>query len=146
MDILTSLLQFWDSQYTGILSSIAASASYDFLKKQINFKPLIGKISKMFKTPHEAEVFVKEMCEREGTGALGQDIDLLFKEVNGGQVPTDLLSILSEWAKENLNNFKNLNNISASDTSGFVIGSQIAGRDINMIQGNYYANSGKDED
>ncbi|TCC88657.1 hypothetical protein EZ428_18645 [Pedobacter frigiditerrae] len=146
MEILTSLLQFWDSEHTGIISKIVASASYDTLKKHVDFKPLFIKIGKMFSTPEKAETFVKEICERQGTGSLGQDINKLYTEVSGDQAPSDLFPILSDWAKENLQNIKNINNFSASKTSGFVIGSQTAGRDINMIQGNYYANPENNED
>lgn len=145
MEILTSLLQFWDSEHAGIISKIVASASYDTLKKHIDFKPLFSKIGKMFSSPEKAETFVKEICERKGTGSLGHDINTLYKEISGEQPPSDLFPILSDWAKENVQNIKNISEFSASQTSGFVIGSQTAGRDINMIQGNYYANQQKDE-
>ena len=119
---------------------------YDTLKKHIDFKPLFSKIGKMFSSTEKAETFVKEICERKGTGSLGHDINKLYTEISGEQAPPDLFPILSDWAKENVQNIKNISEFSASQISGFVIGSQTAGRDINMIQGNYYANPQKDED
>jgi len=147
MEILASLLQFWDHEQSGIASKIVASATYDILKKNINFKPLFQRIGKMFKSDEQAEAFVKEVCERKSTGALGHDVGALFKEVTGEQqAPAELFGQLSEWARENLDSIKNLNNLSAAKSSGFLIGSQQAGRDINMIQGNYYSNPEKNED
>lgn len=145
MSILSTIIEFLDHEKAGIASKVIASASYDFLKKHLNFSSLKGKISGFFQKEEIADQFIAEICNTQGTTNALKDIDQTYFKLTGDDLPVKLISMFEEWFTENKEIIKEVNNISVQSSSGFIIGSQSAGHDVINIQGDYTINNKNDK-
>jgi len=146
MSLLSELWNFLDAEKAGIASKVLASASYDFLKKRLNFSSLKEKIGAFFRKPAEAEKFLEQVCTRQVTNDVTSDVSKLYKEITGNAIPENLMPFLKEWLSENAVEIQNINTVTISQSSGINIGVQSAARDIINVQGDYNVNPKVNED
>lgn len=137
MTIFGAIVAFLVQEKAGIASKVIASATYDFLKKNLNFNGLKSKIGGLFKSEKDSDKFIEQLCEKPVSDNFNNDIIALYSNVTGNTAPESLLKLIEEWIKENKESIENINNIQISNSSGFNIGVQNARRDIINIQGDY---------
>lgn len=137
MTIFGAIVAFLIKEKAGIASKVIASATYDFLKKTLNFNDLKIKIGNLFKTEKDTEIFIESLCEKPATENFGNDVATLYSNITGNKAPNELLSLIENWVKENKQSIENINNIQITNSSGFNIGVQNAKRDIINVQGDY---------
>ncbi|MCT3991086.1 hypothetical protein HZQ23_08165 [Elizabethkingia anophelis] len=137
--IFESVVTFLLAEKAGIASKVLASATYDILKKSLNFSALKMKIRNMFKSDSETQQFIDGLCETPATNNYHNDVTGLYSATTGNVAPENLIFLLEEWIKENKESIEDINNIQISNSSGFNIGVQNAKRDIINIQGDYYS-------
>jgi hypothetical protein len=143
--ILSMLYEFISNHKGDIASKMLASAGYDMLKNSINFKSLKNRIKGYFKKDEQTQKFIEDVCNNQVTEtSIENEIAQLYKGITGSEHNSDLLSELRSWVSENQNSFNQFN-VQFSNTSGFNIGNQSAGRDIYNIQGDNKINRNEED-
>jgi hypothetical protein len=142
--IFSSICAFLLTNKVAIASSVIANATYDGLKKVLDFASLKGKISKFFKEEDDVEKYLETICNTpsKNTDKPYKDIEDSFEEVTGEKFDYKLYNVIKNWVEENQGQISNVSKMELKNEGGFNIGIQNAGKNIFNIQGNY--NSLKD--
>ncbi len=138
--IIAALYAFLDTHKEGIASQVIASASYDVLKKSLNFSSLKKKLMIFFEKEEDSERFIEAICNQTVTPDSPTDTEVqkVYENISGMPYDDKILSSLKEWLVENKQAIQNLNIVTNSNNSGgFNIGSQNAGRNIYNIKGDF---------
>jgi len=138
--IIAALYAFLDAHKEGIASQVIASASYDVLKKSLNFSSLKKKLVSFFKKEEDREKFIEAICNQTvlPDSPTDAEVQKVYENISGMPYDDKILSSINEWLVENKQAIQNLNIITNSNNSGgFSIGSQNAGRNIYNIQGDF---------
>ncbi|WEA00709.1 hypothetical protein [Mucilaginibacter sp. SJ] len=138
--ILAGLYAFLDVHKEDIASKIIASASYDILKKSLDFSALKRKLGSFFKKENDSENFVEALCNKQITAdaEITQEVKQVYEEISGQKFDDQILKVVNEWLSDSKGAIENLNIVNNTGNSGgFNIGSQNAGRNIFNIQGDY---------
>ncbi|MNJ86523.1 hypothetical protein D3C87_40240 [compost metagenome] len=145
MSILSTIIEFIDTEKASIASKVIASASYDILKKSINFNALKSKIKHFFKKDAETEEFIETLCSSENITNNDPETEVrnLYNKITNDQLPEALYKEINNWVVENMDRFSAINIGTVSQSSGFNIGVQNANKDIINVLGNYTVNPKK---
>ena len=143
--VFSALCDFVLEYKAEIASKVIASAAYDGLKKVLDFKGLINRLKKFFKSEKEAETYLKDICE---TGAINpsdpdQDLKNHYQELSGEKSVPELIDELKSWIKENQPTISSITEMNFSNQTGFNIGVQKAKKNIYNIQGDFTQKSKK---
>ncbi len=146
--LFTVLTGFFSLHGGDILSKMTASAGYDILKRNLDFKGLGGKIKGFFSKDEQAEAFIREVCNRQVPIAVSpqEALTTAYTDITGESIPEGLQQQLKEWFTANSDKIAKVYNISLTNTSGINVGVQKAKGNIYNIQGDYNAANGKKED
>lgn len=138
--ILAGLYAFLNAHKEDIASKVIASATYDGLKKTLDFSALKKKLGSFFNKEEDSEKFIEAICSENiaaGVSA-GDAVKQLYEQISGHQFNDQIISSIKEWFSESEVAIQNLTVVSNTGNSGgFNIGSQNAGRNILNIQGDY---------
>jgi len=137
--ILSSIYDFFIAHDGDMASKILASAGYDVLKNSINFKSLKDEIKKFFKKDEDVEKFISSLATSPlDTKMKPEDaIKAEYEKLVGQPFEDEILESVKTWLTDNKEQIKTINVVSISNSSGFNIGTQTAGRDVVNIAGNY---------
>lgn len=137
--ILSSLCTFVLDHKDDIASKVIASATYDGLKKVLDFSSLKTKISKFFKNEQETEKYLEIICNSESKNVSKpyRDIEDSFEEMTGQKFENELYNEIQNWIEENQSQISNVSKMEFKNKGGFNIGVQNAGKNIYNIQGDY---------
>ncbi|WP_316777869.1 hypothetical protein [Pedobacter antarcticus] len=138
--VLATLYLFLDAHKEDIASKVIASASYDVLKKSLNFSSLKKKLTGFFKKDEDSERFMEAICEKKmmTDSAADDEVKQIYESTSGLVYDDKVISFIKEWLLENKSAIQSLNIVTNSNNSGgFNIGSQNAGRNIYNIQGDF---------
>ncbi len=141
--IFAALAAFFLNHGADIAGKMVASAGYDILKGTA--KGLTSHIKGFFSSEKQAESFVEEICTRENEEGADPKltVEKLYQQLTGNSSPAELLNTMKEWFEENRETLSQSVTASFNNTSGFNIGAQQAGGNINNIAGDYIHNDGK---
>ncbi|MDI3477784.1 MAG: hypothetical protein PWQ59_1309 [Thermoanaerobacterium sp.] len=131
----TSVLQgfsFWVAN-NWAASAIIGGLTWDIAKKYI-LNPLKNKISKYFVNEYQAQNYIEALCIRKLVNPKKpyRDIEDLYEEIAGKDFPDELLEELKRFMIENRSIVDEMNKEIAAV---FQIKEQLAGRDINNVNG-----------
>lgn len=137
--VFSALCDFVLQYKAEIASKVIASAAYDGLKKVLDFKSLINRIRKFFKSEKDAEAYVKTICETNAGNPedLDKDLEHHYKELSGEKPVLEMIKELKNWIKENQTAISSITEINFSNQKGFNIGVQNAKKNIYNIQGDF---------
>lgn len=140
--IFSSVCAFLLAHKADIASKVIASATYDGLKKVLDFSTLRSKIAKFFKKDEDSEKYLENICNREAKNSAKpyRDIEDSFEEITGEKFNTELYDEIERWVKENHEQISNVSKMEFKNEGGFNIGVQNAGKNIFNIQGDYNHN------
>lgn len=141
--ILLATCAFLLENKAAIASSIIASASYETIKKTLNFSGLKNRIAKFFIDDEQIESYLKEISEKEASNPHKpeRDIEDSYENITGQVYNKELFNELSNWIKENEKTIGQTN-MDFDTKSGFNIGVQNAGKNIINIRGDYKPKKG----
>jgi len=137
--IFSSVCAFLLAHKADIASKVIASATYDGLKKVLDFSSLKSRISKFFKKEEDAEKYLETICnaESKNTAMPYRDIEDSFEEITGEKFDSELYNEIKNWVEENQGQISNVSKMEFKNEAGFNIGIQNAGKNILNIQGDY---------
>ena len=137
--IFSSVCAFLLANKAAILSKVIASASYDGLKKVLDFSTLKEKISKFFKKEDDVEKYLEAICNTESKNEAKPDRDIedCFEEITGDKYDSELFNEIKNWVEENEGQISNVSKMEFKNKGGFNIGIQNAGKNIINIKGDY---------
>lgn len=141
--ILLATCAFLLENKAAIASSIIASASYETIKKALNFSGLKKRIAKFFICDEQIEEYLKEICEKESKNPHkpARDIEDLYEDITGDKYNSELFEEIKSWIKENEETISKTT-MNFENESGFNIGVQNAGKNIINIKGDYKPKKG----
>lgn len=137
--ILSSIYDFFIAHDGDIASKILASAGYDVLKNSVDFKSLKDKIKKFFKKDEDVDRFISSLA----TSTLNANVKpeeavkAEYEKIAMKPFDDEILESVKTWLGDNKEQIKTINIVTISNSSGFNIGVQTAGRDVVNIAGNY---------
>lgn len=142
--IFSNICAFVLANKASIVSKVIASATYDLLKKTLNFSQLKNRIKKFFHNEEDAEKYIETICNVESNNSSQpcKDIENSFEEVTGENFDNGLYNELQAWIEENKEQIANVSKMEFNNKQGFNIGTQNARGNIYNIQGDY--NSSQD--
>ncbi len=137
--IFSTVCAFLLAYKADIASKVIASATYDGLKKVLDFSLLKKRISKFFKKDEDAEKYLEIICntESKNTTKPYRDIEDSFEELTGEKFDNELYNEIKNWVEENHAQISNVSKMEFKNEGGFNIGIQNAGKNIFNIQGDY---------
>lgn len=137
--IFSTVCAFLLAHKADIASKVIASATYDGLKKVLDFSTLKKRISKFFKKDEDAEKYLETICNTESKNVAKpyRDIEDSFEELTGEIFDNELYSEIKNWVEENQGQISNVSKMEFKNEGGFNIGIQNAGKNIFNIQGDY---------
>lgn len=137
--VFSSLCAFLLAHKADIASKVIASATYDGLKKVLDFDKLKRRISKFFKKEEEAEDYLKKLCTEPSKDPAKphRDVEDSFEALTGAQFNNELFEEIKKWMEENQQSIVEVSKMDFKNESGFNIGVQNAGKNIYNIQGDY---------
>lgn len=138
--ILAWLYTFLNAHKEDIASKVIASATYDGLKKTLDFSALKKKLGAFFSKEEDSEKFIETICNESiaDDASTNDAMKQAYEKISGHQFNDQIMSSIKEWLSENDVALQNLNVVSNTGNSGgFNIGSQKAGHNIYNIQGDY---------
>lgn len=137
--IFSSVCAFLLAHKADIASKVIASATYDGLKKVLDFSSLKKRISKFFKKDEDAEKYLETICNTESKNVAKpyRDIEDSFEELTGEKFDNELYNEIKNWVEENHGQISNVSKMEFKNEGGFNIGIQNAGKNIFNIQGDY---------
>lgn len=137
--IFSSICAFLLANKADIASKVIASATYDGLKKVLDFSSLKSRISKFFKKEEDAEKYLETICNAESKNSAKpyRDIEDSFEEITGDKFDNELYNEIKNWVEENQGQISNVSKMEFKNEGGFNIGIQNAGKNIFNIQGDY---------
>lgn len=137
--IFSTVCAFLLAHKAEIATKVIASATYDGLKKVLDFSSLKTKIKRFFKKEEDVEKYVETICNTESKNPSNpyKDIEDSFKELTGNKFDADLLNEITSWVEENQGQIADVSKMEFKNAGGFNIGIQNAGKNIFNIQGDY---------
>jgi hypothetical protein len=138
--LLATLYAFLVAHHEDIASKVIASASYDILKKSLNFGALKTKLQGYFRKDQDNEKFVETLCEQKMTtgGSADETVKKAYESIAEQPFDEKILTLINDWLSENKEAIQNLTVVNNTNNSGgFNIGSQSAGSNIYNIQGDF---------
>ena len=137
--IFSSLCAFLLAEKAGIASKVIASATYDGLKKMLDFSALKNRISKFFNKEEDADKYIETICNTESKNSSKpfRDIEDCYEEVSGESYNEELYNEVKKWIEENQEQITKVSKMEFENEKGFNIGVQNAGKNIFNIQGDY---------
>lgn len=137
--IFSSLCAFLMAEKAGIASKVIASATYDGLKKVLDFSTLKSRISKFFKKEEDADKYIETICNTESKNSSKpfRDVEDCYGEVSGESYNEELYNEVKKWIEENQEQITKVSKMEFENEKGFNIGVQNAGKNIFNIQGDY---------
>lgn len=142
--IFSSMCAFLLAHKADIASKVIASATYDGLKKVLDFSSLKDRISKFFKKDEDMEKYLETICNTEAKNPLKpyRDVEDTYEVLTGEKIDNELYDEITKWIEQNAEQIANVSKMEFKNEKGFNIGIQNAGKTIFNIQGDY--NRGKD--
>ena len=136
--ILLATCAFLLENKAAIASSIIASASYETIKKALNFTGLKRRITKFFISEEQIEEYLQEICEKESKNPHKPERDIKdsYEDITGEKFRPELFDEIKLWIKENEEAISKTT-MNFESESGFNIGVQNAGKNIFNIKGDY---------
>ncbi|MHC0632869.1 hypothetical protein ACYE2N_00490 [Flavobacterium sp. MAHUQ-51] len=127
------------AEKAGIASKVIASATYDGLKKVLDFSTLKSRISKFFKKEEDADKYIETICNTESKNSSKpfRDVEDCYEEVSGESYNEELYNEVKKWIEENQEQITKVSKMEFENEKGFNIGVQNAGKNIFNIQGDY---------
>lgn len=137
--IFSSICAFLLANKTAIATKVIASATYDGLKKVLDFSSLKNRIKKFFKKDEDAEKYIETICNTQSKNEAKpyRDIEDSFEELTGEKFDNELFNEIKNWIEENQGQISNVSKMEFQNEGGFNIGIQNAGKNIFNIQGDY---------
>lgn len=137
--ILSSIYDFFIAHDGDMASKILASAGYDVLKNSVDFKSLKDKIKKFFTKDEDVEEFISNIATLplEVNVKPEAAVKAEYEKLVGQPFEDEILESVKIWLADNKEQIKTINVVSISNSSGFNIGTQTAGRDVVNVAGNY---------
>jgi hypothetical protein len=137
--IFSSICAFLLANKTAIATKVIASATYDGLKKVLDFSSLKNRIKRFFKKDEDAEKYIETICNTQSKNEAKpyRDIEDSFEELTGEKFDNELFNEIKNWIEENQGQISNVSKMEFKNEGGFNIGIQNAGKNIFNIQGNY---------
>lgn len=137
--IFSSICAFLLANKTAIATKVIASATYDGLKKVLDFSSLKNRIKRFFKKDEDAEKYIETICDTQSKNEAKpyKDIEDSFEELTGEKFDNELFNEIKKWIEENQGQISNISKMEFENEGGFNIGIQNAGKDIFNIQGDY---------
>ncbi len=137
--IFSSICTFLLANKAAIASKVIASATYDGLKKVLDFSSLKNKIKRFFKKDEDAEKYIELICNIKSKNEAKpyRDIEDSFEELTGEKFDKELFHEIKNWIEENQGQISNVSKMEFKNEGGFNIGIQNAGKNIFNIQGDY---------
>lgn len=137
--IFSSICEFLLAHKADIASKVIASATYDGLKKVLDFSTLKNRISKFFKKEEDAEKYIEVLCNTEPKNISKpyRDIEDSYEEISGEAYNEEIYNEVKKWIEENQEQITNVAKMEFQNEKGFNIGVQNAGKNIFNIQGDY---------
>jgi hypothetical protein len=136
--IIVAVCGFLLENQAAITSSLIASASYDTIKKVLNFSSLKEKISRFFIDEEQIEKYLQKICEEKSNNPRKpeRDIEDIYENITQSKYNSEIFENIKEWVMENKNTINETMNMSFRNESGFNIGVQNA-KEIYNIRGDY---------
>lgn len=137
--IFSSLCAFILAQKAGIASSVIARATYDGLKKVLDFSTLKKKINRFFKKEEDVDKYIEIICKTQAanTSKPFRDVEDSYEEFSGKPYNEELYNEIKKWIEENQEQITSVSKMEFKNEKGFNIGVQNAGKNIFNIQGDY---------
>lgn len=137
--IFSSICAFLLANKTAIATKVIASATYDGLKKALDFSSLKNRIKRFFKKDEDAEKYIETICNTQSKNEAKpyRDIEDSFEELTGEKFDNELFNEIKNWIEENQGQISNVSKMEFKNEGGFNIGIQNAGKNIFNIQGDY---------
>jgi hypothetical protein len=138
--ILAGLYAFLNAHKEDIATKVIASATYDGLKKTLDFSALKKKLGSFFSKEEDSDKFIEALCNESITAgsSAGDALKQTYEQISGHPFNDQILASIKEWLSDSEGAINNLTVVSNTGNSGgFNIGSQNAGRNIYNIQGDY---------
>ncbi|RZL51068.1 MAG: hypothetical protein EOP00_01125 [Pedobacter sp.] len=137
--IFSSVCAFLLAHKADIASKVIASATYDGLKKVLDFSSLRSRISKFFKKEEDAEKYLETICNAKSKNIAKpyRDIEDSFEELTSEKFDGELYNEIKNWVEKNQVQISNVSKMEFKNEGGFNIGIQNAGKNIFNIQGDY---------
>lgn len=137
--IFSSLCTFLLAEKAGIASKVIASATYDGLKKVLDFSTLKNRISNFFQKEEDTDKYIEIICntESKNTSKPFRDVEDSYEEISGKPFNEELYNEVKKWIEENQEQITNVSKMEFKNEKGFNIGIQNAGKNIFNIQGDY---------
>lgn len=137
--IFSSVCAFLLANKAAITSSFIASATYDGLKKVLDFSSLKNRIKKFFEKEEDAEKYIESICNTSSKNEAKpyRDIEDSYEELTGKKFDNKLYNEIKNWIEENQGQISNVSKMEFTNEGGFNIGIQNAGKNIFNIQGDY---------
>ncbi|WP_306540546.1 hypothetical protein [Dysgonomonas sp.] len=137
--IFSGICDFILANKASIASSVIARATYDGLKKVLDFSSLKQRIKGFFQNEEEAEQYVEIICNEESlnTAKPYRDIEDSYEKLTGQVYREELYKEIEQWIKEHSEQIVNVSKMNFQNERGFNIGTQNAGNNIYNIQGDY---------
>jgi len=137
--IFSTVCTFLLAKKADIASDLIASATYDGLRKVLDFSALKTRINKFFKKDEDAEKYLETICNTKPKNVAKpyRDIEDSFEELTGEEFDKELYNEIKKWIEENHASISNVSKMELKNEGGFNIGIQNAGKTIFNIQGDY---------
>jgi hypothetical protein len=143
MDLISIFIAFYNWVSPNILKDIglavAGNVTYDALKSLK--ESFVKKLNRFFGHKDDAEKYLQTICERKASNIKKpfRDIEDIFEEIstkhNDNGTTTEFLKEIKQWFIENGEEIKQLVINQPLTSPSQKIEKQIAGRDINNVQG-----------
>lgn len=139
ISIFSTVCAFLLAYKEDIASKVLASATYDVLKKTLDFSSLKERIKKYFKREDDVEKYLETICNTESKNKEKpyRDIEDSFEKLTGEKYESELFEELKKWIQENETQITSVSKMNFNNESGFNIGVQNAGKNIINIKGDY---------
>ena len=136
--IFGAICAFLITNKAAILSKVIASASYDTLKKVLNFSDLKKRISNFFDKEEKIDEYLKEICSKQASNPNEpeSDIEEVYEKLTQKQYDREIFEQIKEWVRDNEKEIASVS-MNFNSESGFNIGTQNAGKNIFNINGDY---------
>lgn len=137
--ILSGVCDFILANKASIVSSVIARATYDGLKKVLDFSLLKQKIKRFFPNEEIADQYIETICNEEVINPAKpyRDIEDSYENLTGQPYNEDLYKEIKQWVEEHSEQIINVSKMDFNNENGFNIGTQNAGNNIYNIQGDY---------
>lgn len=137
--IFSGICDFILANKASIASSVIARATYDGLKKVLDFSSLKQKIKGFFLNEAEAEQYIEIICNEESVNPTKpyRDIEDSYEKLTCQVYNEELYKEIKQWIEEHSEQIVNVSQMNFQNERGFNIGTQNAGNNIYNIQGDY---------